>query len=125
MAASDIIFIRDLEIETIIGIFAWERTTNQTVRLNLELGCDIRRAAGSDNIADAVDYKAISKRLIRAVEASEFFLVEALAEHLAGLLLSEFQLPWVRLTVSKPGALRGARDVGLTIERQRDQLPMA
>ncbi len=113
----DIVFVRDLQIETVIGIFDWERRIRQTVSLDLEMGADIRRAAASDAIDDALDYKAVSKRLIEFVGASEFQLVETLAERIAAIVLEEFGVPWLRLTVNKPGAVRGSRSVGVVIER--------
>lgn len=118
--STDIIYLNDLRIETIIGIFDWERRVKQTVSLDLEMATDIRRAAASDNIADALDYKAVAKRLIEFVSASEFQLVETLAERCADLLLDEFAVPWLRLRLNKTGAIRGARDVGILIERRRD-----
>lgn len=113
----DIVFIRDLRIETVIGIFDWERSIRQTISLDLEMGTDIRRAAVSDDIGDTLDYKAVSKRLIEFVGASEFRLVEALAGNIADIVLGEFNVPWLRLVVHKPGAVRGSRDVGVVIER--------
>ena len=113
----DIVFIRELRIETVIGIYAWERNIRQPVILDLEMGADIARAAASDAIEDTLDYKAVSKRLIEFVEASEFQLVETLAERCAELVLQEFQVPWVRLTLNKIGALSAARDVGVIIQR--------
>jgi dihydroneopterin aldolase len=117
----DTIFLRDLRIETIIGIYDWERETPQTVSIDLELATDVARAAASDRIEDALDYKSIAKRLIAFVGASRYQLVETLAERIAALLRDEFDVRWVRVTVNKPGAIRGARDVGVAIERgQRD-----
>jgi 7,8-dihydroneopterin aldolase/epimerase/oxygenase len=113
----DIIFLRDLRIETVIGIYDWERRIKQTVSLDLEMGADIRKAAASDHIDDTLNYKAVAKRLIEFVGASEYQLVETLAERIAELVLGEFQVPWLRLTVNKTGAVRGARDVGIVIER--------
>jgi dihydroneopterin aldolase len=113
----DTVFIRELRIETVIGIYEWERKIKQPVILDLEMGTDITRAAASDAIEDTLDYKAVSKRLIEFVEASEFQLVETLAERCAEILLQEFQLPWIRLTLNKIGALSTARDVGVIIER--------
>ncbi|MGY6214773.1 dihydroneopterin aldolase [Methylolobus aquaticus] len=113
----DIIFLRGLQIETTIGIYDWERVIKQVVILDLEMGTDIRKAAASDDIADTLDYKALSKRLIGFVESSEFLLVETLAERVADLLLGEFSIPWLRLTVNKKGAISGASDVGIIIER--------
>ena len=117
----DTVFINDLRIETIIGIYDWERKVRQTISLDLEMGTDIRRAAETDSIEDTLNYKAVAKRLIAFVEASEYQLVETLAEKIAAIVLSEFSVPWLRLTVHKPGAVRGSRDVGVIIERgQRD-----
>ena len=112
-----VVFLRDLRVETIIGIFEWERTTRQVVAIDLEMAADIARAAASDSIDDALDYKAISKRLIDFVSASSYQLVETLAEEIARIVREEFSVPWVRVTLSKPGAIRGARDVGVVIER--------
>lgn len=113
----DIVYIRDLKIETVIGIFDWERRIRQTVSLDLEMASDIRKAAASDDIKDALDYKAVSKRLIAFVGESEFLLVETMAEKIAAIVLDEFNVPWLRLRLSKPGAVRGAQDVGVIIER--------
>jgi dihydroneopterin aldolase len=113
----DIVYIRDLCVDTIIGIFDWEREVRQTVSLDLEMATDIRRAAATDDIQYALNYKAVAKRLIAFIEGSEFLLVERLAEEVAAIVIDEFNVPWLRLRLSKPGALRGARDVGLIIER--------
>ena len=113
----DIVFINDLRIEAIIGIYDWERKVKQTISLDLEMGADIRRAAATDAIDDTLNYKAVAKRLIAFVGASEYQLVETLAERITGIVLSEFAVPWVKLTVRKPGAVRGSRDVGVIIER--------
>ncbi len=113
----DIVFISDLDIDTVIGIFDWEREIRQTVRLNLEMNTDVRRAAQSDRIEDALDYKAVAKRLIAFVEQSEFGLVETLAERCAEIVLKEFPVQWLRLRLDKPGAVRGSRSVGILIER--------
>lgn len=113
----DIVYISDLKVDTVIGIFDWERRIRQTVSLDLEMATDIRRAAASDQIDDALDYKNIGKRVIAFIEGSEFQLVETLAEKVAELVLNEFSVPWLKLRLSKPGALRGSRDVGVIIER--------
>ena len=113
----DIIFIRDLRIDTVIGIYDWERSIKQTVRLDLELGSDIARAAASDCIEDTLNHKAVSKRVIAFVEASSFQLVETLAERIVALVREEFSVAWVRLTLNKGGAVRGAQGVGVVIER--------
>jgi 7,8-dihydroneopterin aldolase/epimerase/oxygenase len=113
----DIVYIRDLRIDTIIGIYDWERQVKQTVSLDVEMATDIRQAAATDDIQFALNYKAVSKRLITYVENRNALLVETLAEEIAHMILKEFNVPWLRLRVSKPGAVRGARDVGLIIER--------
>ena len=113
----DIIFLRDLRIDTIIGIYDWERSTRQTVSLDLEMATDIGKAAATDHIDDTLNYKAVAKRLIAFVGESEFQLVETLAERICTLVLEEFQVPWVRLTLNKGGAVRGAKGVGIIIER--------
>lgn len=113
----DIIFLRDLRIDTVIGIYDWERRVRQTISLDLEMATDIRKAAATDAIDDTLNYKAVAKRLIAFVEASEFQLVETLAERITGIVLDEFNVPWVRLTLNKTGAVRGAKDVGVIIER--------
>ena len=115
----DIIFLRELRIETVIGIYDWERRIKQPVVIDVDLGADVRRAAATDNIEDTLNYKAVAKRIISFVENSEFQLVETLAERVAEIVLGEFEVPWLRLTVNKQGAVRGARDVGVVIERGR------
>jgi dihydroneopterin aldolase len=113
----DIIFLKELKIETIIGIFDWERQIKQIVILDLEMAADIRKAATTDSIDDTINYKAIAKRLIDFVSLSEFQLVETLAERITEIILTEFSVPWVRLQLNKQGAVTGARDVGVIIER--------
>ncbi len=113
----DIIFLGGLEIKTIIGIYDWERETKQNVIFDIEMAHDIRKAAQSDNIEDTLDYKAVSKRIIAFVEESEFFLVEKLIEEVASIIRHEFKVPWVRITLNKKGAISGASDVGIIIER--------
>ncbi|MEW8038855.1 MAG: dihydroneopterin aldolase [Candidatus Thiodiazotropha endolucinida] len=113
----DIVFIRDLRVDTVIGIYDWERKIRQTVIFDLEMGTDIAKAAATDDIEDTLDYKAVSKRLVSFVRESEFQLVETLAERCAGIVLQEFRVPWVRLTLNKVGAVSAARDVGVIIER--------
>ena len=115
----DIVFIEDLRIDTVIGIYDWERRIRQTVAFDLEMAFDNTRPAASDDIADTLDYKAVSKRLIEYVSQSSFGLVETLAERCAEIVLAEFAVSHVRLKLSKPGAVRGARAVGVIIERSR------
>ena len=113
----DIVFIRELKIETVIGIYDWERKIRQTISLDIEMAADIRQAAKSDNIDDTLSYKTVAKRLIEFVEQSEYELVEALAEKICSIIIEEFSVPWVRLSLSKPGAVRGSKAVGVIIER--------
>lgn len=113
----DIIYLHDLRIDTVIGVFDWERRIRQTVILDLDMAADIHQAAASDDLADTLNYKAVAKRLIEFVGRSEFQLVETLAEKVAELVLEEFAVSWLRLRVNKQGAVRGARDVGVIIER--------
>jgi len=113
----DIVFVRELRIDTVIGIYDWERDIKQPVILDLEMGTDVRKAAATDRIDDAIDYKAVSKRLIQFVGESKFQLVETLAERCADIIIGEFGVPWVRLSINKIGAVTGARDVGVIIER--------
>lgn len=113
----DIIFLRDLRIDTIIGIYDWERETRQTVVLDLEMSTDVAKAAASDDIRDALNYKDIAKRLIQFVSDSEYQLVETLAEECAHIIRHEFDVDWVKIVLNKQGAVSGSRDVGVIIER--------
>jgi dihydroneopterin aldolase len=118
----DKIFIHALKTEAIVGIFDWERQVKQTVLMDLELSADIRTAALSDSIDDTVNYKRVAKRVLAFVAASQFHLVETLAEHVAMLMLEEFGVAWVGISLSKPGAIRNSRDVGVVLERDREDL---
>jgi len=115
----DCVFIEGLVIETVIGIYDWERKIRQPLRFDIEMAFDNRVPAGSDDIADTLDYKAVSKRLIAFVSASSFGLVETLAERCAALIIDEFGVSRVDLKLSKPGAVRGADSVGVRIRRAR------
>lgn len=113
----DIIFLGGLEIETIIGIYDWERETKQTIVLDIEMAFDIQKAAETDDIQFTLDYKTVSKRIIGFVESSQFLLVEKLIAEIANIIREEFNVPWVKITLNKKGAIRGASDVGIIIER--------
>ena len=117
--ARDIVYIRELQVETIIGIFDWEREIKQTVSIDVEMATDIKKAADSDSIEDTLNYKAVGKRIIQFVEDSEYQLIETMIERISEIVLDEFNVEWLRLRVSKPGALRGSKDVGIVIERER------
>ena len=121
----DRIFLRELRVETIIGIYDWERETRQVVSIDLEMPVDIRRAAATDDIADTLNYKKVAKRILGYVEASSFQLVETLIERIAEIIITEFDVDWVKVTLSKPGAIRNSRDVGVAIERSRADYPPA
>lgn len=118
----DIIYINDLRIETIIGIYGWERKTRQTVVLDIEMGTDIRKASASDDVEDTLNYKTVAERLFEFVGGSEFELIETLAEQISDILLHEFNVPWLRLKLNKQGALKGVRDVGVIIERGQKEI---
>lgn len=117
--AGDTIFLQELQVETIIGIEDWERKILQKVSIDLEMGADIQRAAKADSIDNALNYKAVAKRVQQFVAESEFQLVETMAERIADIVLQEFEVPWIQVRVSKPGAIRGARDVGVRIYRAK------
>jgi dihydroneopterin aldolase len=119
---SDRVFLRELAVECIIGFLDWERQVKQTVYLDIEAPIDCRKAAVNDDVAQTLDYKRLSKLVSAFVGASQFKLVETLADRTARLILTEFDLPWVKLTVNKRGAIRAARDVGVIIERSRSDL---
>lgn len=119
---TDRIYLRDLRTEAIIGIYAWERKIKQTISLDIDLPADARRAARTDRIEDTLDYKSIAKRMLAFIDASHYELVETLAEELTQVILGEFGVEWVELSVSKPGAIRGSRDVGIKIRRTREDL---
>ena len=115
----DIVFIRELKVQTVIGAFEWERSIRQTVVLDLEMAASVAKPAATDKLEDALDYKAVADRITAFADKSSFHLVETLAESIATILLQEFGVSWLRLRVSKPGAVRSAKDVGVLIERGR------
>lgn len=117
----DIVFIEDLRVDATIGVYDWERKIKQTLAFDIEMATDIRKAADTDDLEYALNYKAVSKRIISFVEESHYLLVETVAEKVAQIIIQEFDVPWVRLTLHKPGAVRGSRSVGIRIERgERD-----
>jgi dihydroneopterin aldolase len=118
----DKIFLHGLKAEAIIGIYDWERQVKQTLIVDLEMNGSVRKAAISDSIDDTLNYKRVAKRVLSFIEGSTFHLVETLTEQIAMLLLAEFGLLWVRVSLSKPGAVRNSRDVGVIIEREAKDL---
>jgi 2-amino-4-hydroxy-6-hydroxymethyldihydropteridine diphosphokinase len=119
----DKIFLRDLQIQTIIGIYDWEREQKQTVSIDLTMPGNIRAAAAVDHIDATLNYKAVAKRVISFTEESSFQLVETLAERIAGICTAEFSMDWVEVRVNKPGAVRGSKDVGVMIRRGLSEAP--
>jgi 7,8-dihydroneopterin aldolase/epimerase/oxygenase len=115
--AMDKIFLNELKVDTIIGIWEWERRIRQTVVIDLEMSADIAKAAATDDVSDTLNYKSVAKRIQEFVADSSFQLVETLAERIAGIVRDEFDVQWVRVRVNKPGAIRGSKDVGVLIER--------
>lgn len=113
----DKIFLTELKVDTIIGIWEWERRIRQTVIIDLEMSADIAKAAATDDVADTLNYKSVAKRVQNFVADSSFQLVETLAERIASIVRDEFDVAWIKVRVNKPGAIRGSRDVGVLIER--------
>lgn len=116
----DRIFITALTAEAIIGIHDWEREVRQRIEIDLEMWVDLAAAAGSDDIEDTLNYRSVAKRVLAFVQQSRYRLIEALAGEVARIVLTEFEVARVRVTVHKPGAVRHAKDVGVVIERSRD-----
>ena len=116
---TDIVYVRDLQVAALIGIYDWERQIRQMINIDLEMGWDNRKAAASDDIKHTLNYKAASKMVVELVKNSEYQLVETLAERIAELLLEEMQIPWVKVTLGKPKAVSGSREVGVIITRKR------
>jgi dihydroneopterin aldolase len=116
----DKIFLSQLSIECIVGIWDWERRVKQTVVIDVEMAADIRRAAATDSIDDTIDYKRVAKRLLAFVGESQYQLVETLTEQIARVIVTEFGVTWVKVRLNKRGAIRGARDVGIEIERRAE-----
>lgn len=119
---NDRIFLRGLEVECVIGFIEWERRVKQTVVIDLEMPVDCRAAALVDEVEATLDYKKVAKRVAGFVEGTQFKLVETLAQRVALVVLEEFGIEWIRVSINKPGAIRGSRDVGVTIERTRADL---
>ena len=115
--SADIIVIRGLSVDTVIGVYGWEREVRQTLVLDIEMAIDNKRVAAEDNIDNALDYAAVSERVTAFVENSSFELIETLAEQVAGIVMAEFNVPRLKLCVSKPGAVANAKTVGIHIER--------
>jgi 7,8-dihydroneopterin aldolase/epimerase/oxygenase len=113
----DIIFLNSLRIDTVIGVWDWERRIRQTLIMDIEIGTDISQAGASDDINDTVDYQAVSDRIMTFTRGSEFKLIEALGEGIVKMIMSEFNVAWMRLKINKQGVVRHVRDIGIIIER--------
>jgi dihydroneopterin aldolase len=113
----DKIFLRELKVQTVIGIWEWERSITQTVVVDLEMATDAKQAAATDRVEGALNYKDVAKRIVAFVEAAQFQLVESLAEAVARIVVQEFGVRWIKVSVAKPGAIEGSREVGVVIER--------
>ena len=116
----DIVFIKELCIEAIIGIYDWERKIKQVVCIDLELGTEIKKASESENIEYTIDYKAVAKKVKATVQEGEFFLIETLAEEIIKMKFDNFDITHVKGRFSKPGAVTGSKEVGVIIERNRN-----
>lgn len=115
----DHVLIEGLTLETVVGVYAWEKCIRQTLVLDLALGIDIRPAAANDDLNKTLNYAAISERLIAFCDTHSFELIETYAERIANLLMDEFGIAQVELKLSKPGAVKEARSVGVCITRSR------
>jgi 7,8-dihydroneopterin aldolase/epimerase/oxygenase len=113
----DKIFLSELKVDAVIGIWEWERRIRQTIIIDLEMSADIAKAAATDDVADTLNYKSVAKRIREFVADSSFQLVETLAERIAAIVRDEFDVTWVKVRVNKPGAIRGSKAVGVLIER--------
>jgi len=116
----DKIILTDLRIDAVIGIWDWEKRNPQTISIDLEMQTDTKKVSQSDSIEDVLDYKAVSKRVKQFIQASQFNLIETLAENVAKIILEEFDVQWLKLRISKPFAIRDSRNVGVSIERTKD-----
>ncbi len=115
----DIIYLTDLRIDTVIGVYDWERNIKQTLILDLEIGTDIQKAGETDDLLYTVNYADVAERVVEFIEASRFKLIESVAERVANIILDEFDAPWVRIKINKKGAVPIVRDVGVIIERRQ------
>ena len=114
---TDTVFIKGLKAASVIGCYDWERDIRQTLVIDLELKADFTHAVQSDALEDALDYAAISQRVIAVCDESRFQLLEALAEHLAAMVLAEFSVERLQMTITKPGAVPEAEGVGVVVDR--------
>ena len=116
----DKIILTDLRVDAVIGIWDWEKRNSQSISIHLEMQTDTKKISQSDSIEDALDYKAVSKRAKQFIQDSQFNLIETLAENLAQIILEEFNVQWLRLSISKPYAIRDSKNIGVCIERTKN-----
>lgn len=115
----DIVYIRDLRVDALIGIYDWERSIKQQIRIDVEMGWDNTKPAASDDIVDTLNYKEAAQRIKKMVAETEYQLVETLAERIAEMLMNDMNIPWIKLTLGKPYAVKDSSEVGVCIERHR------
>ena len=113
----DTVFIEQLEIQTLIGVFDWERTAKRSLFLDIELGWDFSKASKSDDVKDTLDYAAVCESVTQFADTCEFLLLEALIEAIADKIINDFSVPWLKITMHKPGIIANAKNVGVQIER--------
>jgi dihydroneopterin aldolase len=113
----DVVIVKDLRFKTIIGLWDWERQMQQIVSIDLEMGWDMSRAAQSEDLGDALDYKSVSQRVEKFVQEKKFKLVEAAADGIAAMIMSDFSVPWIKVAIHKPHAVTRAKSVGVIVER--------
>ena len=113
----DIVYVKGLEVKTVIGVYDWEREIKQPITVDLDMASDISRAASTDDHNFVLDYKIVCVRVTELIERTHLKLLEAMAEEIASFVRNEFNVPWVRVRVGKPAAITGAKDVGVIIER--------
>jgi dihydroneopterin aldolase len=116
----DIIFIRDLRVTTLIGVYTWEKQVPQTLQLDLDIALPDNKACASDNLNDTVDYADVAQHIQTVLNDGHFSLLETLAEHIANIILNDFNAPWVRVNIAKLQAIRNCKMVGICIQRTRD-----
>ena len=113
----DIIFLNDLRIETVVGVYEWERKLPQTIQLDIEIGLPPAQPQRADSIDDTIDYAAVAARVRESLKQHQFLLIEAMAEHISAIILTEFGSPWTRVSITKLGLIRGIKRLGVCIER--------
>ncbi|MCJ8275091.1 MAG: dihydroneopterin aldolase [Psychrosphaera sp.] len=117
----DTVFIRQLAVSTTIGVYDWEKTIKQQLLIDIDMVSDIKDAAASDNISDTVDYAVVSNTITDYVQGNQFELIETVAQNIADIILNDFPVTQVTITLQKPGAVKNAQSVGVKIMRQKSK----